>query len=561
MRWAWLLQAGLLLLAHQASAGCSLHDFKWKAGAAPVVTQPSANDPGKVLVSWDKAIQKNDKCADEWTIILYPDGTNKANAVKIVNKDKAARSMVVDVQACVNYRFSVEYLEKETFDDRGMTAEIMFKTKGSPALASNSPTNFRVSYHWDSIKKVVDLRLASITFSRDIIQHASCLQYLEVNGQAVKSKTGPALSRSSSSSSGRGSSFSLASGLSSALPGVARGPLANSYSRSSSSSSARSSSSASSLQQQDVKFANLFPRDPTSGTHKITPTKVSPPFLNSVIEIAVPTKDCGEYMFELKLMAIGSKEVAKVSNLKLPSLADIPEYIPPPLTSVLTVAYPPKGNPTYGVNPSSGMTSSCLPAYLEAYDAYTQRVENDISFYVKQRHKSSSLIADTKEKLEETQEEVLKAYSCACTSPHLEFSTTDAGLKRKYPDQFGHYHFAGIHKEHPYYQQMPHDHAGASHSHTSHGHQGAAKASISKAVATTTARPSSQKTWFLYWEPAKKQWLFGDSVGATSGVKFGSPKGTTFKCPGDATAAGKWSKSGTFSWKVNPALKVACESF
>jgi hypothetical protein len=53
--------------------------------------------------------------------------------------------------------------------------------------------------------------------------------------------------------------------------------------------------------------------------------------------------DCSEYTFEVKLFAPGSKEVGKLSNIRLPPLADIPGYVPPPLTSVMSITFNPQG--------------------------------------------------------------------------------------------------------------------------------------------------------------------------------------------------------------------------
>jgi hypothetical protein len=44
-------------------------------------------------------------------------------------------------------------------------------------------------------------------------------------------------------------------------------------------------------------------------------------------------------------------------------------------------------------------------------------------------------------KLDKSQEELLKTFGCVCTSPHIKVATTDASLIKKYADQFGHYHF------------------------------------------------------------------------------------------------------------------------
>jgi hypothetical protein len=45
----------------------------------------------------------------------------------------------------------------------------------------------------------------------------------------------------------------------------------------------------------------------------------------------------------LKLFAPGAKEVGKLANIRLPPLADIPGYVPPPLTSVMSITFNPQG--------------------------------------------------------------------------------------------------------------------------------------------------------------------------------------------------------------------------
>ena len=37
---------------------------------------------------------------------------------------------------------------------------------------------------------------------------------------------------------------------------------------------------------------------------------------------------------------------------------------------------------TLKVNPESGVPLSCLPAYFEAYDAYAQRVDNEVTMII-----------------------------------------------------------------------------------------------------------------------------------------------------------------------------------
>ena len=51
--------------------------------------------------------------------------------------------------------------------------------------------------------------------------------------------------------------------------------------------------------------------------------------------------------------------------MHLPALADIPSYVPPPVTEVMAISFK-GGKPVYGVKTSSGVSAACLPAYFEA---------------------------------------------------------------------------------------------------------------------------------------------------------------------------------------------------
>ena len=103
----------------------------------------------------------------------------------------------------------------------------------------------------------------------------------------------------------------------------------------------------------------------------MAPVKFKPPFLHSNITLTLPVEDCAQYSFDIKFLA-GGREVGAVSGVTLPALADQPSYTPPPVTSVLTISFSPAGKAVYAVKKSSGVTASCLPAYFEAYDSYTQ---------------------------------------------------------------------------------------------------------------------------------------------------------------------------------------------
>ena len=119
------------------------------------------------------------------------------------------------------------------------------------------------------------------------------------------------------------------------------------------------------------QFAYTMTRPSGGQKRTVSPVKLTPPFLNSSILLTVPVKDCAQFNFDLKFVG-GGRDVANVKNLELPALADQPGFVPPPVTSVLTVSYNTAGKPLYGVKSSSGVSAACLPAYFEAYDAYSQ---------------------------------------------------------------------------------------------------------------------------------------------------------------------------------------------
>lgn len=111
----------------------------------------------------------------------------------------------------------------------------------------------------------------------------------------------------------------------------------------------------------------------------MAPVKINSPFPtlpnSSDIILTVPVEDCAQYNFDLKFVS-ASKEAGAVSGVLLPALADQPGYVPPPVTSVLTISFSTSGKPIYAVKTSSGVTAACLPAYFEAYDSYTQVCRN-----------------------------------------------------------------------------------------------------------------------------------------------------------------------------------------
>merc|ERR1712198_393129 len=532
-------------------------------------------------------IVKNPQCVDSYNVVYWADGTPATSAKKVA-VDKNTKSKIVEIQPCVGYRFAVETNEKNSLGMKAVkSGEVVFKTAGTSTSMRIDSSRFHVTYHWDPVKKVVDLRMATISFPREILPGASCLDYIQVTGAQARSSSRP---RSSSVSRSRSfswkhlgqSSPSIQVGNAATLPmpiggsrasyssvtsGGARGPLANSWS-SSSSTRSRSGSisppgsptslrSMPSMQAPISKpnFANTLPRAKGGSGHHVGPIKVQPPFLNPTIEIKIPVQDCAEYNFEVKFFAPRSKEVGKVSNIKLPALADLPGYIPPPITSVMSISYGSSGKPVYGVKTASGVNAACLPAYFEAYDAYTHRLENEVNYLSKEGNRIQNLIDTTREQQSKSQEELLRKAGCVCSAPHLEFKPDlvkdKALVSGKYGGWFGHYHFKGMHAQRPYFQLEMRPLGGTPSLNGSR-----------PPVSTTTRRPVSAPTVpiYLYWEQRKKQWVFGPDLGSSSKVEFGSNANSLAKCPADPPATGKWQyKSSVLSrWKSSATLKVEC---
>jgi len=556
----------------QVQGSCFGTDASWNPGSKPIVSQPSKNDPTKVMVDWTSII-KNSKCVDKYFLWIWPDGTQKTSSTtQKIQLAKGTTSKIVDVEPCVSYRFFVELEETEMRSTNKLTKETLFKSAAVAKVINLDKSKFSVGYHWDPVKQVSDLRMASISFPKSMIQYANCLDYIQVVGAEVRGRK-PSLSRQSSTASmdgavawghlGKtynpsisvGSANTLPSGISfaggSSSPSMSRGsspprgPLAGTHTGSTGSlQSQRSTSSAGGSPFGPIEkplYANTLPRSTSKGaTQKSGPVKVQPPFLKPMIEILIAAKDCAEFNFEVKLFAPTSKEIGKMADIHMPALADIPTYIPPPITHVMSITFGTSGKPVYGVKTSSGVSAACLPSYFEALDAYRQRLENEVGFHAAKTGTNTGTVSKTNQQSETLQEQTLKTHGCICTSPHLEFSTSDANTKKSHPQDFGHYHFKGLHGGHPYYEKMAHSHTG---------------------TGTTPASTTAQKSKFLFFEDKKKQWVFGPTLGAAKGVDYASAEKTLAKCPGDPPASGTWQRKSNIlgRWKKDATLKVACE--
>ena len=150
--------------------------------------------------------------------------------------------------------------------------------------------------------------------------------------------------------------------------------------------------------------------------------KVSPPFSGSSVEIVVPVSACQQFLFEIKIISPNNGVVGTVADIELPRLSDIPDFVPPLTTSVLDVKFLLGGSHDLAVKSSSPIPDSCLLDYLEAVDAFNQRME----IIANQREETNTglkvrqdLVQD---EVEMTQAESLKLHGCVCTSPRLEIT-------------------------------------------------------------------------------------------------------------------------------------------
>ena len=82
------------------------------------------------------------------------------------------------------YRFSIRFFieleEAEMRSTNKLTSETLFKSAAIAKVINLDKTKFSVGYHWDPVKQVSDLRMASISFPKSLVQYPSCLDYIQV---------------------------------------------------------------------------------------------------------------------------------------------------------------------------------------------------------------------------------------------------------------------------------------------------------------------------------------------------------------------------------------------
>ena len=78
-------------------------------------------------------------------------------------------------------RFALESEEDDMRKNFHSTSDILFKTQAIPGVRDLDKSKFTVGYHWDPVRHVSDLKLASIIFPKNLLKNANCLDYIQVS--------------------------------------------------------------------------------------------------------------------------------------------------------------------------------------------------------------------------------------------------------------------------------------------------------------------------------------------------------------------------------------------
>ena len=172
----------------------------------------------------------------------------------------------------------------------------------------------------------------------------------------------------------------------------------------------------------------------------------NPPFLEKIIELVVPVEPCKEYNFEVRFVSHQNEDIGKITDLKLESLANLKNYIPPLLTSVVLIKYIAGGKQIVTTQPSSPVPDSCLPNYFEAIDTFANKLESVANVQEKINIDSQYIQFREQQNVELTQADFLSRQGCVCSSPRLELRILGNGTNQMV------YLYEGIWEGKPFYK-------------------------------------------------------------------------------------------------------------
>ncbi len=82
---------------------------------------------------------------------MWKQGQNKDQGRKITI-DKSMTSHEVEVEPCVNYKFAVEFTERDwTHTDEESSAEATFRTEAIPTFTNTDKRNFIIGYAFNQV--------------------------------------------------------------------------------------------------------------------------------------------------------------------------------------------------------------------------------------------------------------------------------------------------------------------------------------------------------------------------------------------------------------------------
>ena len=134
-------------------------------------------------------VWKNGQLKEQGQIRLNARGLGTINAsgmdsVKISNITNCATSFELTIDACVEMKFAVEFIERDwTHTDEEMSQEVRYKTEAIPEFVDKNVTNFHVSYAYNPIIGSQVLDKASIKFPKRILKHANCIKHIQISGE------------------------------------------------------------------------------------------------------------------------------------------------------------------------------------------------------------------------------------------------------------------------------------------------------------------------------------------------------------------------------------------
>jgi len=437
---------------------------------APSVKAVSSSRPERVLVDW-KASISHPECADSFEVWVWKEGQEKSQGKKSILAGHQTLKMEVSLEPCVFYNIAVDLKEKDWINSHHRESAVT-KYNSANLPASFKPEDmlpyFSVGYHKDRTNGQFDLTKASVRVQTSFITFASCVKHLEVTGTqksgARATRAGLSGSRSSTSrtaddwertdsgwepyGSGRlpgghgrpaerrwgslggwntkpwGHPSSSASRPQPRLTGSGTGadwsyPTSQPAVTIQRASSVSITATPPTIKDTRSIFTNIYPRMAESSSTTAGPATTAPPFRGDQVEVVIPVEPCKEYEFTLRIVTPTGGTLITMPGLLLPPLPDIEDYVPPPFTEVVKISVA-GGKLTLTTQTSSTVPASCLPRYMEAVDAYANRVEAAANSAEGKTRMAEVEMGRAQDLVEMTQKKILARQGCVCDSPRLD---------------------------------------------------------------------------------------------------------------------------------------------